>query len=374
MKTHLLKLFSMALGAACMVQASAQIKPLRPITTAVPFLRVAPDARAGGMGDIGVATNPDAYSLFYNMGKVVFNEQKSGLGINYTPWLRELDLKDVYMMAASGFYKLDDEQAITAGLRYFSQGTVLLTDDVGNNLNTFKPNDLAIEAGYSRKLSNKTGLGVSLRYINSKITNGSADNKSGSSVAADIGFFSDQKNARGQGWNYGIAVTNLGAKIGYTNTADQKDYIPANLGIGIGYSAVFDDDNKISVGLDINKLMVPTPPDESDADAVAKYRTQSVASSWFKSFGDAPEGFSEELKEFQYGIGGEYTYNDRFTLRAGYFNENKLKGNRRYGTVGAGFMYKAASLNFSYLYADNSTGNDALNSTLRFSVVFNFKQ
>ena len=373
MKTRLLKLFSVILGISFYMHGQSQVVPVRPISTSVPFLRIAPDARAGGMGDIGVATNPDEYSLFYNMGKVVFNEKKSGIGINYTPFLRELGLRDVYMMAASGYYKLDDEQAITGGLRYYSHGNAQFTDEVGNNLNTFKPNDLAIEAGYSRKLSSKSGLGVSLRYINSKLTNASADYKTGSSVAADIGFFSTNKNAAGQGWNYGIALTNLGAKIGYTNNAQQKDYLPANLGLGIGYTAVINADNKLSFGLDINKLMVPTPPDDNDANAVANYRTQSVASSWFKSFSDAPNGFSEELKEFQVGLGAEYTYDNQFTLRTGYFNESETKGNRKYFTLGAGIIYKAAKLNFSYL-VPNKTGSVALSNTVRISVIFNFKK
>ncbi len=352
----------------------AQTVPVHPITTSVPYLRIAPDARSGAMGDIGVATNPDAFSLFYNMGKVVFNEQKSGFGINYTPYLKELGLKNVYLLSASGFLKLDDNQAITAGVRYFSYGNVQATDDVGNNLNTFKPNDLALEVGYSRKLSKSTGLGVSLRYINSKLTDGSGDTKTGSSVAADIGFYSSNKNIKGTGWNYGIAITNLGAKIGYTSNSLQKDYIPANLGLGIGYTSVINDDNKIHFGLDINKLMVPTPPDETDAAATDNYKNQSAISSWFKSFGDAPGGFSEEIKELQVGIGGEYTYNNSFILRAGYFNESKVKGNRRYATVGAGFVYKASHLNFSYLIPGQSTGNTALANTLRFSVIFNFKK
>lgn len=373
MKTHLLKYVPILLGFTFITPAQSQVLPLRPITTAVPFLRIAPDARAGGMGDIGVATSPDAYALFYNMGKVVFNESKSGIGINYTPFLRELGLRDVYMMAASGYYKLDDEQALTAGLRYYSHGNAQFTDDVGNNLNTFKPNDLAFEAGYSRKISSRSGLGVSLRYINSKITNATADYKTGSSVAADIGFFSSNTNADGQGWNYGIALTNLGAKIGYTNNAQQKDYLPANMGLGVAYTAVMNTENKFRFGLDINKLMVPTPPDETDAAAVANYRTQGVAGSWFKSFGDAPNGFSEELKEFQWSLGGEYIYDNRFVLRAGYFNENEEKGNRKYVTLGAGFMYKVTNLNFSYL-VPNQKGNQALSNTVRLSVVFNFKQ
>lgn len=373
MKTRLLKFFSIILGITFNLHAQSQTVPVHPITTAVPFLRVASDARAGGMGDMGVATNPDAYSLFYNMGKVVFNEKKSGIGINYIPFLRELNLNDVYIMSASGFYKLDDNQAITGGFRFYSQGTAQFTDDVGNNLSTFKPSDFTFEAGYSRKLSSKSGIGVSLRYINSRLTDASADFKSGNSVSADIGFFTDHKNAAGQGWNYGVALSNLGGKIGYTNNAQQKDYIPANLGLGIAYTAVFKDANKLSFGLELNKLLVPTPPDETDLVAVAAYRTQSVVSSWFKSFGDAPGGFSEELKELQVSLGGEYTYDNQFILRAGYFYENKTKGNRNYFTVGAGFVYKASHLNFSYL-VPNKSGSQALSNTIRLSLNFDLKQ
>lgn len=372
MKTPLLKLFTVALGAAVTLQSQAQVAPLRPITTAVPFLRIAPDARAGGMGDVGVATNPDEFSLFYNMGKVVFNEKKAGIGVTYTPFLRELGLRDVYMMAASGYIKVDDQQAFTAGVRYFSHGNAQFTDDVGNNLNTFKPNDLALEAGYSRKISSRSGLGVSLRYINSRITNATSEFKTGSSVAADIGFYANHKDASGQGWNFGLALTNLGAKIGYTNNSQQKDYLPANLGIGIGYTSVINEDSKVSFGFDINKLLVPTPPEDGNTDAVAQYRSQSVASSWFKSLGDAPGGFSEEFKELQFGFGGEYTYDNRFVLRSGYFFENQYKGNRQYFTLGAGFMYKVTNLNFSYL-VPNKSGNEALANTIRLSVMFNFK-
>ncbi|MEO7531366.1 MAG: type IX secretion system outer membrane channel protein PorV, partial [Sediminibacterium sp.] len=336
-------------------------------------LRIAPDARAGGMGDMGVATNPDANSLFTNIGKVVFNEKKSGVAINYIPFLRELNLNDVYIMSASGYYKLDDNQAITAGLRYYSHGTAQFTDDVGNNLTTFKPSDFAFEAGYSRRLSKKSGIGVSLRYINSKLTDGSGDYKSGNTVSADIGFFTDNKNAAGQGWNYGIAVSNLGGKIGYTNSSQQKDYIPANLGMGIAYTAVFKDANKLSFGLELNRLLVPTPPDETNAAAVADYRTQSVVSSWFKSLGDAPGGFSEELKELQIGLGGEYTYDNHFVLRTGYFYENKTKGNRNYFTVGAGFIYKSSHLDFSYL-VPNKSGSQALSNTIRLALIFDLKQ
>ncbi len=346
----------------------AQSGKENPITTAVPFLRLAADARTGGMGDVGVATNPDANSMFYNGSKTVFNDAKYGVGLTYTPWLHELDVKNLYQLSLSSFYKLNDKEAVSFGLRNFSLGTFAFTDAIGQDMGTFKPQDLAIEAGYSRKLSEKLGVGLSLRYISSKLANSAASSnyKSGRAVAADLSAFYKTP----KGWNFGAALTNLGNKINYGGT---DSYIPANLALGAAYNKKINDDNKISFALDLNKLMVPTPPDASDAAKVAAYENKSVIGSWFSSFGDAPGGFSEEIKEFQLGLGTEYTYHDEFTLRAGYFTENKLKGNRNYFTVGAGVMYKVAGLNFSYLVpTGNNTNNNALKNTVRLSLVFDF--
>jgi len=348
--------------------AFAQAGKENPITTAVPFLRLAADARTGGMGDVGVATNPDANSMFYNGSKTAFNDAKYGIGLTYTPWLSELDVKNLYQISLSSFYKLNDKEAISFGVRNFSLGTFTFTDNVGQEAGSFKPNDIAVEAGYSRKLSEKMGVGINVRYIGSKLanTNVNGNYKSGSAVAADLSAF----YMNSKGWNFGAAITNLGNKINYGGA---DSYIPANLALGAAYNKKFSEESKISFALDINKLMVPTPPDPTDAAKVAAYENKGVFGSWFSSFGDAPDGFSEEIKEFQLGLGTEYTYKDQFMLRAGYFTENKLKGNRNYLTVGAGVMYKVAGLNFSYLVpTGNNTNNNALKNTIRLSLLFDF--
>lgn len=352
-------------------------EPINVVTTAVPFLRISPDARAGGMGDLSLATSPDPSSSYFNLGKVPFNISKTGVNLTYTPWLKKL-VNDVYLASAAGYYKLDDIQAISASLRYFSLGSIQFTDAFGNPLQSVNPREFGVDIGYSRKLSDKTGLGVGLKYIYSNLAGGYSNYKPGNSVAADIGIYQDNKNEAGQGWAFGFAMTNLGAKIAYTDNADQKDYIPANLGIGTTYTAVFDESNKVTFGVDLNKLMVPTPPvstndDYQDSVNLKKYRDQTVISSWFTSFADAPGGLSEELKEIQISVGAEYWYNDQFALRAGYFYEDKTKGNRRYFTTGVGIKYNIFGLNFSYLIPSGS-GNtqNPLSNTLRFSLVFDF--
>ena len=345
----------------------AQSGKENPITTAVPFLRLATDARTAAMGDVGVATTPDANSIFYNGGKTVFNENKYGIGLTYTPWLSELDLKNINQISVAGFYKLDDKQAISLGFRNFNQGTFSFTDANGTEVSTFKPSDLAIEAGYSRKLSNKSGLGLNIRYIHSKLANNSvnSDYKAGNAVAADLSYFYTKK-----AWNFGVALTNLGSKIKY---GGESSYIPANLALGAAYNKKINSDNKLSFALEFNKLLVPTPPDAADAQKVADYNNKGVVGSWFSSFGDAPGGGSEELKEVQLGLGAEYMYKELFSLRAGYFTENKLKGNRNYLTVGAGLHYKVGGLNFSYLVpTGNNTNDNALKNTFRISLLFDF--
>ncbi|HEU4607271.1 MAG TPA: type IX secretion system outer membrane channel protein PorV, partial [Chitinophagaceae bacterium] len=214
-----------------------QTQQINVVTTAVPFLRISPDARAGGMGDLGVATSPDANSSFYNQAKTPFAEKNFSLGLTYTPWLKDLGLNDVYLMALAGYYKLDDQQALTASVRYFSLGNITFSDYNGTILGDFKPREMGIDFGYSRKLSDKMGLGLALRYINSNlvgggISQGGTSYKAGSAVSGDLSLFYTGVNDVGQGWNFGAAITNLGTKIGYTNDATQKDYIPANLSVG----------------------------------------------------------------------------------------------------------------------------------------------
>ncbi|QEC40815.1 type IX secretion system outer membrane channel protein PorV [Pseudobacter ginsenosidimutans] len=365
------------------IQAQGQdteYRPPNPVTSSVPFLRISPDARAGGMGDLGLATTPDASSAFWNLAKTPFTKNDIGISLTYTPWLKDLGLNDVYLLTATGYVKLDELQALSASVRYFSLGNIQFTNFSGTDLGEGRPREFGVDFGYSRKLSDKIGLGIALRYINSNLAAGQEVDgttyKTGHAVAGDLSFFYTGVNENGQGWNFGAALSNLGTKIGYTNDAKQKDYIPANLGIGTSYTAAIDETNKITFGLDINKLLVPTPPIstgdfQQDSAILAKYRDKSVVGSWFSSFGDAPDGFSEELKEFQFSVGAEYGYNEQFFVRAGYFYENKDKGNRKYFTLGLGLKYNVFGLNFSYLVPSGSGVNrNPLSNTLRFGLVF----
>jgi len=350
------------------------------VTTAVPFLRISPDARAGGMGDLGVATSPDANSGFYNLAKTPFANKPVGIALTYTPWLKDLGLNDVYLIAAGGYYKLDDDQALSAGIRYFSLGNIQFTDMSGVDFGEGRPREFGIDVGYSRKLSDKIGLGIALRYIYSNLAAGqvigSTTYKAGNAVAGDLSFFYTGIKESGAGWNFGAALTNLGSKIGYTNDATQKDYIPANLSFGSTYTAAFDETNKMTFGVDAHKLLVPTPPAATgdyatDSAAISEYRSKGVVESWFSSFSDAPGGFAEEMREFTLSLGAEYAYNDQFFVRAGYFYEDKTKGNRKYFTVGFGIKYSVFGINFSYLIPSGQGVNrNPLSNTLRFGLIF----
>ncbi len=357
-----------------MAQVIAQTREINVVTTAVPMLRISPDARSGAMGDMGIATTPDANASFWNTAKVPFAEKKSALGITYTPWLKSLGLNDVYIVTAGGYYQFAENQAISASLRYFNLGSIQFTDFAGNDLQQFRPREWAIDAGYSRALSSKLGVGISLRYIFSNLANSTANGtayKPGQAVSGDVALYYNGLNESGQGITAGAVMSNLGSKINYTNNADGGDYIPANLGIGGMYHAVLDETSKISFGVDINKLLVPTPPNDTAAAQLRNYRSKSVVSSWFSSFGDAPGGFSEELREFQVSAGAEYAYNSMFFVRAGYFYENKFKGNRRFFSAGVGVNYNKLTFNFSYLIPSGQGINqNPLSNTMRFGIIF----
>ena len=384
MKRKTFKLTAALLLMAGLNSLTAQTDSINVVTTAVPFLRISPDARAGGMGDLGVATSPDANSAFWNLAKVPFAEKNFSVGLTYTPWLKDLGLNDVYLLALAGYYKPDDLQAFSASVRYFSLGNIQFTNPNGDYWGDGRPREFGVDVGYARKLSDKISLGVALRYINSNLAAGAPSTgtayKAGSTVAGDLSFFYTGVGQTGSGWNFGAALSNLGGKIGYTNDATQRDYIPANLSIGTTYTAAIDETNKIQFGLDLHKLLVPTPPKftgdiPTDSALVVKYRDKGVMSSWFSSFGDAPGGFSEELREFQVSVGAEYGYNDQFFVRAGYFYEDKSKGNRKYFTVGLGLKYNVFGLNFSYLVPSGSGVNrNPLSNTLRFGLVFDLDE
>jgi len=359
------------------ILASAQTEPINVVTSAVPFLRISPDARAGGMGDLGVATRPDANAQFYNVAKYAFATQQNGLALTYTPWLKDLGLTDVYLTTVAGYHKIDEEQAISGSLRYFSLGNIQFTDNMGNDLQMVRPREFAFDAGYSRKLSDNLSLGVAMRYINSNLAGnaniGGVSYKPGNAFAGDVGLYYNKTAQDGSGLSLGAAMTNLGSKIGYTDDATARDFIPANLTLGGVYTKVSNEVNRISVGLDIHKLLVPTPPALGDSAGLFAYRSKGVVGSWFSSFADAPGGFAEELKEYYFSAGMEYTYNEQFAFRLGYFYEDRTKGNRQYFSIGTGLKYNVFGLNFSYLLPSGSGVNrNPLSNTIRFSLVFDF--
>jgi hypothetical protein len=312
------------------------------------------------------------------LAKTPFNKAKSGISFTYTPWLKDLGLNDVYLASGTGYYKLSDDEALSATLRYFSLGNIEFTDFAGNSLNSFRPRELGIDVGYSRKLKENLSLGFAFRYISSSLANGTYSGvtyKTGTAIGADISLYHDGTTKEGGGFNYGIVLSNLGSKIGYTNDANNKDYIPANLGIGVAYTTVFDETNKLTFALDANRLLVPTPPlatgnTSIDSASLASYRNKSVISSYFSSFGDAG-GIGNEMKKFQVSLGAEYVYNDQFAVRAGYFYENVSQGNRKYFTFGAGLKYNVIGIDFSYLVpSGQGITRNPLSNTLRFGVTF----
>ena len=352
---------------------------VNPRTTAVPFLRIAADARASGMGDIGIATSPDANSSFWNLAKSPFSKTKTSIGLTYAPWLKALGLSDVYLATLGFNSKLNDGQsAIGASLRFFSLGNIQFTDYAGNNLSQFRPREMAFDFGYARKLSDRLSLGVALRYINSNLatgTFGGVSYKAGNAIAGDISLYYDgTTESNGGGFAWGVTLSNLGSKIGYTNDNQIKDYIPANLGLGFQYTYPIDEANKISFATDINKLLVPAPPlatnsTYDDSLALVEYRNSSVISSWGKSLSDG-DGL---LKSLQISLGAEYSYNDQFFFRAGYFSESRTEGNRKYFTLGAGIKYNVMNFNFSYLVPSGSStagGTSPLANTIRFGISF----
>ncbi|HVS95668.1 MAG TPA: type IX secretion system outer membrane channel protein PorV [Puia sp.] len=350
-----------------------QTNNLNVTTTAVPFLRISPDARAGGMGDLGIATSPDAASTFYNQSKIPFAKKDLGFGLTYTPWLKDLGLNDVYLLAASGYKKLDDLQAVTASIRYFSLGNIQFTDFNGNELGSGHPREFSIDLGYTRKLGDKLSVGLAGRYIYSNLASGYAASGStyqpGKTFAADISLFYHGVTEDKGGWNFGLALTNLGGKIGYTNSATDKDYIPADFGLGATYTAVFNEDNKLTFGVDMHKLLVPVPPqptgdDSTDQANLDAYHSKSITGSWFSAFSG-----ENQFKSLQFSIGAEYSYQDQFFFRTGYFYEDPSKGDLKYFSLGIGVKYNVMGLNFSYLVPSGSgTNRNPLSNTLRFGL------
>ena len=358
------------------VKIDAQENP-NPITTAAPFLLIAPDARAGGMGDVGVATSPDAYSQHWNASKFAFMDSQFMVGIVYTPWLRELT-NDVFLGGFSFANKIDDRSAWAASLNYFSLGKIELTDINGLGLGTENLNEFSLDGSYALKLSETYSMGVTLRYIRSDlgIKSGDSPLTPVNTFAVDVsGYYESREQRYGNIngiWRGGYNVSNIGPKVSYSNDG-QENYIPTNLKLGGGFDFILDRSNNVSINLEFNKLLVPTPSVSQSENGGPPYMQEDVNffNGIFKSFNDAPGGFSEELKEVTWGLGAEYMYEDAFALRAGYFNESDLKGSRKYFTVGTGFKFKSSKLDISYLFNTSEIKNP-LENTLRFSLSFDF--
>ncbi len=361
----------------------------RVITTGVPFLLIAADARAAGMADIGVATSPDAYSQQWNPAKYAFALDKIGIGVSYTPYLTDL-VNDISLGQLNYYNRISEKSAFAGSLRYFSLGDIELRDNFDDEARIVSPNELAVDVSYALKLSERFSTSVAFRYIRSqlRIPDGATDAKPASSFAFDLsGYYQSEEEAydsfNGR-WRGGFNFQNLGPKINYDEDVTElnSNFLPANMRLGGGFDFIFDEYNKIGLNAEVTKLLVPTPPNpdlngdgeitnEERVNARNEYQKIGWVSGIFKSFGDAPDGFSEELKEFTWALGAEYNYQDSFALRMGYFNEHETKGARKYFSFGAGFKYTVIKLDVSYLFSASKVKNP-LENTLRFSLTFNF--
>lgn len=349
---------------------------VRTITTAVPFLRISPDARSGAMGDVGVAISPDANAQFWNVAKMPFASKKYGVSMTYTPWLKDL-VPDIWLGYISGYAKFgeEDNQAVSASLRYFNLGDITYTDINAQTIGTGKPREFSFDLGYSRRLSPYLSTGLSLRYIYSGIATGvvsGASYKAGNAFAADLGIYynktTELDGGRANTLAIGAILTNVGSKISYS--ANVRDFIPMNLGLGAAYTYQADEYNKVTFALDLNKLLVPSPQVDT-AGNLYYPRDKGVVSGMFGSFGDAPGGGGEELREIQISAGLEYWYQEQFAVRAGYFYEDKTKGDRKYFTCGVGVKYNVFNINVAYLVPSGSGINrNPLSNTLRFTLMF----
>ena len=353
------------------------------VVTAVPFLRIVSDARSGAMGDVGLAISADANAMHFNASKLVLAEEEMSISATYTPWLRALGLNDVYLAYLTGYKKIDKLQAIGFGLRYFSLGSIQFTDVNGELLNTGQPNEFEVAMAYSRKLSDRLTAGLTGKVIYSNLAAGQQLDggeiiEPGFAGAADISFTYQGEIAMDGVENseltVGLAMTNIGSKITYTRSID-RDFIPANFGLGAAWTLDFNEYNRLTFALDFNKLMVPTPCQgldcDQDGDGRPDWKDQAPIRAIFSSWNDAPEGFSEELKEITYSAGVEYWYDKQFAVRMGYYNEHIQKGGRKFFTMGMGLKYNVFGLNFSYLIPTTNQRNP-LDNTLRFSLLFDF--
>jgi hypothetical protein len=378
----------------------AQEDNSRVITTGVPFLLIAADARSAGLADMGVATSADAFSQQYNPAKYAFSLQKQGFSVSYTPYLTSI-ANDIALGQLSYYNRINEQSAFAGSLRFFGLGDIELreTGDPNEIPRVVNPNELALDGSYSLKLSERFAMSVGGRYIRSslKIADGATDATAASTFAVDVaGYYQseeivyDEFNGR---WRAGFNFQNMGPKISYDNDEINNNFLPANMRLGMGFDFIFDEYNKVGVTAEVTKLLVPTPPalvaavdannngsidqaeqdvaDDAYTQALSDYRKMGWTQGISKSFNDAPDGFSEELREFTWALGAEYSYQDSFALRLGYFNEHELKGARKFFSMGAGFKYNVVKIDVSYLFSASKVRNP-LENTLRFSLTFNF--
>ena len=396
-KTKILNIIALILVSMVTLQAYGQgevVRQFNPVNSGATSLTIAPDARGAGMGDLGAATDPDVNSQFWNASKYAFAFSDAGVGLSYTPWLSKL-VNDIYLANLSGYFKFGpgSPQAVSASLRYFSLGSIVLTNQSGEQVNSINPFEMAVDVGYSRKLSESFSMGVVLRYIYSDLgfqydESGSATGsvKGASAFGADISWYYTCYPiiARNEcQWSWGMNISNIGSKLAYDN-GNESAFLPTNLKIGTSFLFPIADKNTISINLDANKMLIPTSPQEYqfkkedgtiDLDAYNAARDEYNAMSPFegiaRSFYDAPGGFEEELREINFSVGVEYSYNRQFSLRAGYYYEDQYKGNRQFFSFGASFAYSVLQIDAAYLLA--TAASSPLDQTLRFTLSFDLE-
>ena len=348
----------------------------RIISTGVPLLLIAPDSRAGAMGDVGAASKPDANSIHWNAAKLSFTEKKAGLSFSYTPWLRQI-VSDIKLMYLSGYYKIDDRSTVGGSLTYFSLGSIDFFSEEGISTGTYKPNEFAFDLAYSMKLSNNLSLSLTGRYIRSDLTQGqnvgTTQTHAANAAAADLGLYYQNKLNIDlpSEYAFGLQISNLGTKISYSDNMESS-FLPANLRLGGRYTMDFDQFNNLSLMVDLNKLLVPTPPVYNEDGSIYAGMDPNVGilQGAIQSFYDAPNGVKEEMQEISLSVGAEYWYNKVLAVRAGYFYEAKNKGARQYLTVGAGLRYNVMGLDISYLISTSALSNNPLKNTLRIALTF----
>jgi len=377
----ILRIFAICLFALITADMSAQDKKdiFNPVHHSVTSQMIAPDARAAGMGDVGAATDADATSQYWNPAKYPFAISRAGVALNYTPWLRQL-VNDMGVAYLSGYYRIGDYSAVSSSLRYFSLGEVQLNSKTGGTAPmTINPYEMSFDVGYSLMLSEKLSIAAAVRWIYSDLTyDYSGDTSPGSAFAADISlYYQNYLNLGSRECQLGLGmnISNIGSKISFGGD-NNSEFIPTNLRLGASLMIPIDEYNRLTIAADANKLLVPTYPKQNEGETTEAYQERvqkdyydvSSISGIFKSFGDAPNGFKEELQEIQWSIGGEYVYHDQFALRAGYHHESENKGNRKYFTVGAGFRMNVFSLDAGYVIA--TAKSNPLDQTLRFTLTF----